>query len=68
LEEATAQFNAARDRTTRYAEEHSRELYSISIDHPRFGKLNGVEVLVLMAGHTQRHADQIREIARSFER
>jgi hypothetical protein len=63
LDEAAAQFDAARDRTTQYAEEHSRELYSLSIDHPRFGKLNGVEVLVLMAGHAQRHADQIREIA-----
>ena len=66
LEEAVAQFNAARERTMRYAQEHSDELYLVSLDHPRFGRLNGVELLVLMAGHAERHAQQIREIAGTF--
>jgi hypothetical protein len=63
LDEAAAQFNVTRDRSIRYAEEHSDELYGLSIEHPRFGKLNGVELLVIMAGHAQRHAAQIRETA-----
>jgi hypothetical protein len=68
LDEAAAQFTAVRERTIRYAEERSGELYLVSIDHPRFGRLNGVELLVLMASHAQRHADQIREIAGNLNR
>ena len=63
LDEAAAQFHEARQRTIRYAEDHLRELHTLSMDHPRFGKLNGVEVLLLMAGHAKRHAEQVREIA-----
>ena len=62
LAEALAYFNAARSRTIQFAEERAADLYSLAADHPRFGALNGVELLVLMAGHALRHADQIREI------
>lgn len=67
VDEAVAQFNAARERTIRYTDEHFDELYLVSIDHPRFGRLNGVELLVLMAGHAERHTQQIREIARELK-
>ena len=67
VDEALAQFNAARECTIRYTEDHFGELYLVSMDHPRFGRLNGVELLVLMAGHAERHAQQIREIARELK-
>lgn len=65
LSGAVEHFNAVRGRTLEFAEKHCDELYSLSIEHPRFGRLNGAEVLIVMAGHAQRHADQIREITLS---
>ncbi len=61
LAQALEQFNAARARTMRFAEHRAADLYLLSADHPRFGTLNGVEWMILMAGHARRHADQIRE-------
>jgi hypothetical protein len=34
----------------------------LAVEHPRFGTVNGVGLLVLMAGHARRHAAQIREL------
>ena len=61
LAESLEYFNAARARTIRFADERASDLYSLAADHPRFGALNGIELMVLMAGHALRHADQIRE-------
>src|SRR5437588_12448039 len=61
LAEAREQFNAARARSVRFATERAGDLYSISADHPRFGSMNGVEFLTIIAGHALRHAEQIRE-------
>jgi uncharacterized damage-inducible protein DinB len=66
--EALDQFNAARTRTVRFAEERGGELYQLAAEHPRFGSLNGMEMLVIIAGHARRHAEQIREIAAAFHR
>jgi hypothetical protein len=62
VDEALGEFNAARDRSVRLAEEHGDGLYSIGANHPFFGEVNGVELMQLIDGHARRHADQIREI------
>lgn len=59
--EALQHFNNVRDNTIRFAEERAADLYSLAADHPRFGPRNGVEMLLILAGHAQRHAEQIRE-------
>lgn len=61
METARAAFQAARDRSVQIARERGGALYSIGAEHPRFGPLNGMEVLYLIAGHARRHAAQIRE-------
>jgi len=62
LEEALDHFNAIRDKTISFAENRSGDLYWLSAEHPRFGPLNAVELLVVIAGHSRRHAQQIREV------
>ena len=61
-------FQSARARTLRYAAEHGPKLYERAESHPRFGPLNGTEVLILLAGHAQRHAGQIRELRAELEK
>ena len=61
LAQALDQFNAARRRTVQFAQERAADLYSKSVEHPRFGKLNGAELILIIAGHARRHAEQIRE-------
>ena len=61
LVEAIEQFNAARARTIEFAQASGENVYALALEHPRFGKLNGMEYLVLVAGHARRHAEQIRE-------
>lgn len=61
LEAGRAAFQAARDRSVRMARERGAALYSVGAEHPRFGPLNGMEVLFLIAGHARRHAAQFRE-------
>ncbi len=67
LEEAIAQFNVRRTRSVQFAEERSNDLYSLATEHPRFGPVNGVELLIITAGHTRRHAEQIRETRAAIE-
>ncbi|PWU04939.1 MAG: hypothetical protein C5B51_15875 [Terriglobia bacterium] len=62
LAEALEGFKSARQRTVQFAREYHENLYSLSAEHPRFGPLNGVELLVLIANHARRHAEQIREV------
>lgn len=61
LEEGCAQFHAARDLSVRMARDRGGELYLVGAEHPRFGPMNGIEVLYLAAAHANRHAAQIRE-------
>lgn len=60
--DALEHFHAARSRTVGFAEQHGPALYGIASEHPRFGPMNGTEMLLIMAGHARRHAAQIREI------
>jgi hypothetical protein len=55
-------FHAVRMSTIRFAEERGGDLYHLAAEHPRFGSLNGAELMVIIAGHGRRHAEQIREI------
>jgi hypothetical protein len=61
VQEAIAAFEAARDRTMQIARARGAELYGVKVNHPRFGEMNGTELLHLLAGHGNRHAEQIRE-------
>jgi hypothetical protein len=62
LAEALAQFEVARARSIEFAEKTGADLYSISSEHPRFGPMNGTEMMLIIAGHARRHAAQIREV------
>jgi uncharacterized damage-inducible protein DinB len=61
MAQALEHFNAVRTRTIRFAEERATDLYSLAAEHPRFGPRNGLEMLLIISGHAQRHAEQIRE-------
>ena len=63
LAEALEQFGIDRAQTIRFAKDRAAELYWLSLEHQRFGPVNGSEFLVIMAGHARRHAAQIREAA-----
>jgi len=63
ISEALLDFNTARDETLRFATEQGVNLLSRSASHPVLGPLNGVEALLLIAGHGRRHTLQMREAA-----
>src|SRR5665213_1805254 len=63
ISEALREFNAARDETLRFASEQGVNLLSRRASHPVLGALNGVEALLLIAGHGKRHTAQMREAA-----
>jgi hypothetical protein len=62
LDEGLERFHAARGRTLQLARERAADLYTLASAHPVFGPLNGVEALIIIANHSRRHAEQIREI------
>ena len=59
--EALKEFDAARARTVAFLEARSADLYAMEVTHPRFGAMNAAEFVRIIAGHTQRHAAQMRE-------
>jgi len=61
LAAALSEFNAVRDRSVQLAQERGDSLYAVGATHPRFGPMNGAELIQLIDGHARRHADQIRE-------
>lgn len=67
LEQALEQFNAGRTRSIQFAEDRCDDLYCLASEHPRFGPVNGVELLIIIAGHSRRHAEQIREARAALE-
>jgi uncharacterized damage-inducible protein DinB len=62
LPEALEAFDAARADMARFVEAHHPEIYLLVSSHARFGTLNGYEYVLIAAGHSSRHAAQIREI------
>jgi len=63
VSEALQDFNAARDETLRFAAAEGPNLLTRSANHAVLGPLNGVEALLLIAGHGRRHTVQMREAA-----
>ena len=61
LAAAIQEFRTNRRHTIRFAKDHAPDLYWLSLEHPRFGPVNGSEFLVIVSGHARRHAAQIRE-------
>lgn len=61
LTQALEEFRAARGRTIRFAHESGEELYSLAVEHARLGAMNGAEFMRIIAGHSRRHAAQIRD-------
>jgi hypothetical protein len=59
--DALVAFKTVRERSMSMVSERGETLYSVGATHGRFGDLNGVEVVHLMAAHARRHAEQIRE-------
>ncbi len=60
--QALDHFNATRTRTIHFAEQRGADLYQLAAEHPRFGAINGNELMLIIAGHARRHAEQIREV------
>jgi hypothetical protein len=63
VDAAMAAFKTVRGHVVQEARARGEALYAVGVQHPRFGDLNGAEVIHLIDGHARRHADQIREIA-----
>ena len=61
LPAALKAFESIRARNIQLVTELGDAIISRAIQHPRFGKLNGAELVRLIDGHARRHADQIRE-------
>jgi hypothetical protein len=62
LADAIAEFEATRARTIQLVAARGADLYSLAAKHPFFGPINGAEVVILIANHARRHAEQIREV------
>jgi hypothetical protein len=61
VDEALRAFDAARDITIAFVRSRGDGLYDIAAAHPRFGDVNGVELMHLLNGHALRHVAQIAE-------
>jgi len=68
LDAALKHFLASRERTIRYVESiaEGRNLRAEGTAHPLIGPANCYEMLLMMAAHPLRHAQQIEEIKASF--
>lgn len=62
MEEAIRHFLAARERTIRLVESCQDDLRLKLTSHPIAGTVNCYEVLLMIAAHPRRHAEQIKEI------
>jgi DinB superfamily len=60
--ELVAEFQAARAETVRFVEGCSADLRGALFAHVAFGDLDGVQWLLLLGTHADRHAMQIREV------
>ncbi len=65
--DALAAFGEARDTSVRFVQDRGDGLYAIRVSHPRFGEVNGIEVIHLMNAHALRHVAQIRETRDAVE-
>ena len=68
LAEGLERFEDARALSLRFAQERAADLYTLASMHPAFGQLNGVEAMIIIASHSRRHAEQIREARSAVEK
>ncbi len=61
LAEALAEFAATRERTIEFVKS-CPNLTALRLNHPVLGPLSGREYVIVIAGHSSRHASQIGEI------
>jgi len=67
LAEGLDAFDAVRARSLQFARDHAADLYALVSSHAVLGLLNGVEAMTIIAGHSGRHAAQIREVLGTLE-
>jgi uncharacterized damage-inducible protein DinB len=67
LDQARRELQSVRARAARFAAEHGSDVATFTVVSPRWGPLNGREVLLLFAGHSRRHAAQIRETVKELK-
>jgi hypothetical protein len=65
---ATAALDAARTATLAFLDAHLDDLHGWEAMHPIIGPVNAYEMLLIIAAHPCRHAQQIREIRSARER
>ena len=56
------EFEAARKRTAEFVASTSVSLRQYAFPHPRFGQLDCYQWLLLVAGHADRHRQQVEEV------
>jgi len=62
LADAARDFEANRASTVSWLESNTDDLRAKVVEHPLAGTVDGVQLLLLMIGHPERHAEQIGEI------
>ena len=67
LAAALEQFLESRARSIRFVEKCAADLRAQMTTHPLIGTVNCYEMLLMMAAHPQRHAEQIREVRKKLE-
>ncbi|MGC4051654.1 MAG: DinB family protein [Paludibaculum sp.] len=55
-------FRAARDRNITYVRETTDDLRSHFSTHPALGELDGLQWYIMIAAHTERHVNQMKEV------
>jgi len=68
LAQGLEEFHRVRARSLQFARDHAADLYTLASSHPVMGPLNGMEALIILAGHSSRHAEQIREVRAALEK
>lgn len=62
MAQAIEQFDFHRGQTIGYIEATNENLRARTVNHPLVGLLDGYQMMLLMAGHAERHAAQIEEV------
>jgi hypothetical protein len=62
FEELLRQFEAARERTLRFAAVTQADLRSRAFPHPFLGPLDCYQWLLFLAAHCERHSRQVEEV------
>ena len=67
LQEAVQHFMESRARTIEFVAKCDEDFRAMLAIHPLFGRINGYEMLLLIAAHPYRHAKQIEEVLASLD-